>query len=333
MAKTKTVIISYSWDSEAHKRWVRQLASRLVRNGVQVWLDQWHVQPGDSLTEFMEQKIAESDHVIVVCTPDYAKKSNTRRGGVGYEQQIISAGIATGIPRRKFIPVVRTGERRPGDNCAIPTHFGGVLAIDMRTPTACRSNFEALIRAVYNKPKHMPPALGRRRKLAKRAARARIAKRGAMRRAQPALRLARLAEDGWQLDSGVLRNELYPKTFWIPPEERRRSIKGGDFVKLPFEISVPDQDQFGPTAHERMWVKVEGEDAPYFVGKLMNQPVCSDVQKALKRGSQVVFLPENIIDIQTAEEAKAEELAEKRQKRMQTVVKARKKPKGRKKKV
>ena len=118
-----SVFISYSWDSAAHKRWVASLAARLERNGVKVWLDQWHVKVGDSVTQFMESKIRSSGHVIVVCTPAYARKSNARRGGVGYEQQIISAHKLAGIPKRKILPVLREGDHKPGSTCAIPTHL------------------------------------------------------------------------------------------------------------------------------------------------------------------------------------------------------------------
>ncbi len=52
-----SAFISYSWDSAAHKTWVRQLAERLVTNGVKIKLDQWNVAPGESLTAFMETEL------------------------------------------------------------------------------------------------------------------------------------------------------------------------------------------------------------------------------------------------------------------------------------
>jgi TIR domain len=48
-------------------------------------LDQWDVQCGESLTQFMKEKIPESDFVLIICTPAYAVKSTQRQGGVGYE--------------------------------------------------------------------------------------------------------------------------------------------------------------------------------------------------------------------------------------------------------
>ena len=59
------VFISYSWDSESHRAWVRALGARLRSDGVDVTLDQWHVGPGDQLPEFMERAIRENDFVLL----------------------------------------------------------------------------------------------------------------------------------------------------------------------------------------------------------------------------------------------------------------------------
>src|SRR4051812_17731845 len=54
---TPTVFISYSWESPAHKEWVRDFASQLRADGVEVTLDQWKLVPGDQLAQFMEREI------------------------------------------------------------------------------------------------------------------------------------------------------------------------------------------------------------------------------------------------------------------------------------
>jgi len=295
MARIPSVFVSYSWDSGAHKNWVRQLASRLARNGVKVWLDQWHVRPGDSLTTYMERRIASSGHVLVICTPGYARKSNSRTGGVGYEQQIISGRIAAAIPRRKFIPILRSGKIEPGRDCAIPTHFAGIFVLDMRTPSTQRASFEQLIRAIYNKPKFAPPASRGTPMLVQQGSKQALAR-------ATTIRLADFELERWRLASGVLRNQQYPKTFWIPSEAHRRNVKRGDFVKLAFEI-IEDGDKSQTPEHERMWVKVTRSQGPYFVGKLANEPTTNI--KRLKWGSRIVFLPEHIIGIQSSNAVKA----------------------------
>jgi TIR domain len=300
MAGAPSVFISYSWDSPAHRKWVRELAGRLVTNGVRVWLDEWHVRAGDSLTAFMERKIAASGHVLVICTPQYARRANARRGGVGYEQQIISGRIATGIQRRKFIPILRSGSVSAGRNCAIPTHFGGTFVIDMTTPQRRSRNFELLLRAIYRVPKFTPPTRG--------------APLWSLRR-QKAVRLATAETEGWWLASGVARNQMHPKTFEIPSEKARHGIVEGDLVKLSFECE-PD-DEIGVSG-ERMWVRVVEINGPYFVGKVSNRPV---VIPRLRFGSRVAFLPEHVISIVPAEDAPVFEPALKRRRSRTRVTK------------
>ncbi len=65
-----TAFISYSWDNDPHLAWVRDLASRLRSDGVDVTLDQWHAVPGDQLPKFMETAIRDNDYVLIVCTPN-----------------------------------------------------------------------------------------------------------------------------------------------------------------------------------------------------------------------------------------------------------------------
>ena len=80
-----TAFISYSWDSEEHRRWVIALATRLRENGVDVVLDCWHLKLGADKTLFMEKAIRENDHVLLICPPKYKEKADSRLGGVGLE--------------------------------------------------------------------------------------------------------------------------------------------------------------------------------------------------------------------------------------------------------
>lgn len=293
MMETPSVFISYSWDNDDHKAWVRQLAERLVTNGVVVALDQWDVQPGDSLTAFMESQVAACDHVLIICTPNYAEKSTERKGGVGYEQQIISGQIAAGIERRKFIPIVREGEFSPGPGCAIPPHFLGILALDMREGTNVEDPFEILVRAVYRDPKLKRPTLGKKPSFTD----------GASALPKRALRLPSLEFDGWELRSGVASNEQYPATFHIPSPEERAAVMVGDVVKLAFAVAAEAEDDPERTEiwHERMWVVVKGVAPPYLWGELNDIPSWStagdDDDFDLKLGTEVVFLPEHIISL------------------------------------
>jgi hypothetical protein len=93
-------------------------------------------------------------------------------------------------------------------------------------------------------------------------------------------------------------NERYPKTFWIPEEAVRRSLKPSDIVKLMFKYIYPDEEQFGGFEAERMWVEIMELNGPYFVGRLRNSPVMVGECHDLEFDSKVVFLPEHVIDIE-----------------------------------
>lgn len=158
--KKPKVFITYSWDNDGHKDWVRGLADILIKNGIEVLLDQYDIQPGDSFTEFMEQSVEYSDNVVVVLTPNYKTKSLERKGGVGYEQQIISGEIFSGMPRNKFVPIIRNGTFDSGENCAIPPHFKGIATIDFISEDRYESAIEELLRTIYKTPRHLKPAVG-----------------------------------------------------------------------------------------------------------------------------------------------------------------------------
>jgi TIR domain len=125
-----------------------------------VHLDQWDVKPGESFTAYMEDSVSTCDFVIIVCTPEYARKSNLRSSGVGYEQQIVSGYLVNGAPRSKFIPILKSGTIQPGPECAIPRHFFGTYAIDCRSATAEENALNDLILALYSDTRYRKPPLG-----------------------------------------------------------------------------------------------------------------------------------------------------------------------------
>lgn len=304
MSKTTTppqVFISYSWESDAHKDWVRRFAERLTQNGVNVRLDQWHIGPGQSLTQFMEAEVYASDFVLIICTKAYCRKTLAREGGVGYEQQIITGNIVGGKPREQFIPLVRDGEFAPGSECSIPSQFMGIYAIDLRDGVDMDKATETLLRAVFRQPEYKQPPIGAKPTfLDPGAADAAETETSEQAELEP-LRLPVMEIDGWHLRSGVASHHRWPETFEIPDEKERRGLQKGDIVKLQFDIALTPSEQLDEVSSERMWVIVERRAGPYFIGTLDNVPACSDEQDHLHAGDQIVFLPEHVISIYTDE--------------------------------
>ena len=61
VADRPVVFVSYSWDSDEHKQWVKKLADTLrVRFGINVLLDQYN-RGGYNLVDFMMEGIRRAD--------------------------------------------------------------------------------------------------------------------------------------------------------------------------------------------------------------------------------------------------------------------------------
>jgi hypothetical protein len=141
-----TAFISYSWDSKDHRKWVLDLATRLQgEHGVKIILDQWGLYPGVDKELFMEQSIATADFVLVVCTREYARKSDSRAGGVGYEAMMLTSQLAKQISQRKFIPVLRSGDW----NTSIPIWIQSKLGVDLSGVPYDEKQYGLLLRVLH----------------------------------------------------------------------------------------------------------------------------------------------------------------------------------------
>lgn len=138
----KTVaFISYSWDNDLHKKWVKAFAEKLIENGVQVILDQNDLVLGDPLPQFMEQSIAQSNYVLIICTPEYKKKADARKGGVGYEESIITGDIFSTQNHRKYITVLASGTWET----STPIWAGGKYGVNLSNLKFEGEEFEKLV--------------------------------------------------------------------------------------------------------------------------------------------------------------------------------------------
>ena len=153
------VFISYSWDNDNHKAWVRELSARVRSDGIVVTLDQWHLVPGDQLPEFMERSVRESDYVLIVCTHKYKVRSNNRQGGVGYEGDIITAESMATRNQRKFIPILR----QQSWTDSAPNWLLGKYYIDFSSSPYPQESYDDLLGTLSGTRPKAPP-VGTRRK-------------------------------------------------------------------------------------------------------------------------------------------------------------------------
>lgn len=158
---TPRAFISYSWSSPAHEAWVLDLATQLRAAGVDAVLDKWDLKEGHDAVAFMEQMASDPTigKVILVFDKTYVEKTESRKGGVGTEAQIISAKIYSGQDKDKFAAVVR--ELDSDGIPYTPTYYKSRIHIDMSDDESFAERFEQLVRWLFDKPLQQRPPVGK----------------------------------------------------------------------------------------------------------------------------------------------------------------------------
>ena len=157
-SKSKKVFISYSW---AVQEKVIELAERLIANGVEVVLDVYDLKDGNDKYAFMEQSVndASVDHVLIICDKTYTEKANARSGGVGDETVIITPELYGNTKQEKFIPIIFEKDEEGKAYC--PTYIKSRIYIDLSEDARYESEYEKLLRDIYQRPMYRKPALGK----------------------------------------------------------------------------------------------------------------------------------------------------------------------------
>ena len=163
--KAPKVFISYSWSSKEHVQWVLELATNLVENGIDIIIDKWDLPEGEDKYKFMERIVNDKsvDKVLIVSDKLYADKSNNREGGVGTETQIISTELyeqfSEGDQKSRFVALVC--EKDEKSKPYLPTYYKNRIYIDCSDDELKSTNFEQLVRWIFDKPLHKKPEIGK----------------------------------------------------------------------------------------------------------------------------------------------------------------------------
>lgn len=155
--KVPKVFISYSHDTAEHKRWVGEFASKLIKNGIEVSLDQWDLSLGDDVTKYMEHSLTNADRVLMICTEPYIIKADEGKGGVGYEAMIVTGELVRNLGTSKFIPIIR----QANNETKLPKSMSTRYYINFSEGQNLDEQFEILLRELHNVPAKLKPPLGR----------------------------------------------------------------------------------------------------------------------------------------------------------------------------
>lgn len=152
----KIAFISYSWDDDAHKDWVRKLAEDITRKGIYPLLDQY-LPAGYPLIHFMNKGMEIADKVVVVGTPKYREKSIlVSSGGAQYEESIIHTELMRNISSTKFVPITRSGRFDE----ALPPLLSSRNGFDFSKDEEYDVKLQELVRSLHAVPKYARITLG-----------------------------------------------------------------------------------------------------------------------------------------------------------------------------
>jgi hypothetical protein len=145
--KHPKVFLSHA--SEDKDRFVNEFAIRLTQNGVDVWLDNWEMLPGDSLVDkIFGEGLKEAEAVIIVLSEYSVQKP--------WVKEELNSTIVNRIQNgTKLIPVVI-------DDCEVPESLKSTLWESIKDKSSYDSNFERILATVFGaslKPKiGQPPS-------------------------------------------------------------------------------------------------------------------------------------------------------------------------------
>ena len=154
------VFISYSHDSEEHKRAVLSLSDSLRSRGIDCTIDQYEESPPAGWAHWSYSRVEEADFVLVICTETYHRRfrleeESGKGEGAKWEGVIITQHLYNTLGRHnKFIPVVF----EPEDERHIPLPLSGSTKYVLSRP----GDDENLYRRLTGQPKVLKPPLGER---------------------------------------------------------------------------------------------------------------------------------------------------------------------------
>lgn len=151
----KKIFISYSWDDETHKLWVKKLADELESNpDFHIVWDGYDLDASIDKNYYMEQAIYDTDYILVISTKGYQQKANNRIGGVGIETILSTAKhfeTITNEKRTSFINILK-------EKNTTPNYLKGHFYIDFTEDSKFDENINTLIKQITGTSLHSRPA-------------------------------------------------------------------------------------------------------------------------------------------------------------------------------
>jgi len=125
--------------SSADKPAVEELALRLAKEGIQAWLDKWHLIPGDPWQPAIEKALAESETCAVFVGPSGLGPWQNEEMRAAIDQRVADSGR-----RFRVIPVLLPGAER-AERSSLPTFLAATTWVEFRDALDDADAFHRLV--------------------------------------------------------------------------------------------------------------------------------------------------------------------------------------------
>lgn len=155
------IFISYCWSNKEYIDKVVEFAKRLRSDGIDVVLDQFDMKLGHDTNNFMEKCVKDTSitNVLILLTPDYKTKADTRKGGAGIETQIISGEVYSNVENTKFIPILFEKRGESVEAC-IPTYLKQRRWLDLSENSDFERQYIELVKTLYGRDEYVKNPIG-----------------------------------------------------------------------------------------------------------------------------------------------------------------------------
>src|SRR6266403_5750207 len=125
--------------SSSDKPAVEELARRLAKEGLQVWLDRWHLIPGQSTQPAIEKALAESETCAVFVGPSGLGPWQNEEMRAAIDRRVLDSDR-----HFRVIPVLLPGAER-AERSSLPTFLAATTWVEFRGSLGDEDAFHRLV--------------------------------------------------------------------------------------------------------------------------------------------------------------------------------------------
>jgi len=260
MTKIFDVFLSYS---NIDREFVTKLAHDLTHAGLEVWLDQWSLAPGESLAQAIDDALKASKVQVIVMSPDYFSSKWTQQEWQYSLAKEVEAGDV------KLVPIMYR-------DCLVPGLIQTKVWLDFRDPNRYQDSLKRLLRGLYGLT-HKGLDVGTKR----------LTSEGP----QPGERVEALAPGAIseflaELRGAIAAFKAQPVAFTATSEAVAAEEEDLCFIIMPFSVealNVVYEDYVQPTLVKRCQLRSERGDDVFGSNVIMD-----DITNSIRRSRLII---------------------------------------------